>query len=104
MRPPSFVPQMNPSGDLFVLLVSLIEFVDASCRVHEFHLSCIERVGCVGDFDFYYRILYAVDFESFLRVCARAGDEHLVIRHILESYKTVVFGMNSFFHFLKNFS
>ena len=56
---------MNPSGDLFVLLVSLIEFVDASCRVHEFHLSCIERVGCVGDFDFYYRILYAVDFERF---------------------------------------
>ena len=104
MRPPLFVLQMNPSGDLFVFLVSLIEFVDAAGCVHEFHLSCIERVGCVGDFDFYYRILYAVDFESFLRVCARAGDEHLVIRHILESYKTVVFGMNSFFHFLKNFS
>ena len=41
-EPSSYFP--IPSEGLFLLAVSLIEFVYASCSIHKFHLSGIERM------------------------------------------------------------
>ncbi len=81
------------------VLVSLVEFVDASGGVNELDFACVERVGCVGDLDLDNRIFDSVNNEGLFSLCARAGYEHGVVRHILESYKAVGFGMKSFFHF-----
>lgn len=81
------------------VLVSLVEFVDSSGGVNELDFACVERVGCVGDLDFDNRILNSVNNEGLFCLRTRAGYEHGVVRHILESYKAVGFGMKSFFHF-----
>ena len=83
------------------VLVSLIEPVDAAGGIHELHLARIERMGSVGNLKLHQRVLNAFDLEGLFGIGAGTGDEHRVIRHILESYKTVGFGMNSFFHFLE---
>ena len=49
-------------------------------------------------------LIDAFDHEGLLRRGARTRDEDCVIRHILESYKTVGFGMNSFFHCFVNYN
>ena len=74
-------------------LVSPVEFVDAAGSVHELHLSCIERVRRIRDLDLHNRVFNTLNLDGLLSVCARTCDEDHIIRHILESYKTVVFGM-----------
>jgi len=56
--------------ELFLLCVSLIELVNATCSVNELHLTSVEWVRCVRDFKFYNWILYAVDLNGLL--CVRA--------------------------------
>lgn len=85
---------------LLTVLVSLVEFVDAAGCVNEFDFASVEWVRCVGNLDLYDRVLNAVNNDGLLCLGARACDEHSVVRHILESYKAVGFGMKSFFHFL----
>lgn len=42
---PKEPPDIPYEIKLFLLVaVSLVEFVDATCCVHEFHLACVERV------------------------------------------------------------
>ena len=89
---------------LFLLLtVSRVEFVHAAGGVDEFHLARVERVGSVGDLDFHQRERHAVNVDRFLRTYAGTGDEDVFVGHILECYKTVGFGMDSFFHDLSCF-
>ena len=92
------VPVPYVLEELLLLCVSLIEFVNATCSVDELHLTCVEWVRCVRDLKFYYWVFNALDLDGLLSVRARAGNEHLVVLHILESYKTVGFGMDSCFH------
>ena len=58
----------NPYIRLF-LLVSLVEFVHATCRIHEFHLSRIERMRCIRNLDFDYRILDTFNSDGLLGTC-----------------------------------
>lgn len=50
--------------------VALVEFVHATCGVDEFYLSCVERVGGVGNFDFYQGVVNTFDFDGFPGVYA----------------------------------
>ena len=85
-------------GSSLAVLVSLIESVDTTGGVHELYLACVEGVRGVGNLNLHEGVLNAIDKEGLLGGSAGAGDEHSVVRHILESYKTVGFGMYSFFH------
>jgi len=80
------------------VLVSLVEHIDATGGVNELHLARVERVGSVGNLQLHQRVLDAFDLDGLLGGGAATGDEDGVIRHILESYKTVGFGMDSFLH------
>ena len=84
---------------LLTVLVSLVEFVNTTGGVNELDFACVEWVRGVGDLDLHNRILNSVNNESLFGLGAGTGDEHGVVRHILESYKAVGFGMKSFFHF-----
>jgi hypothetical protein len=55
-------------------------------------------VRCVGNLKLHERIFNALDSYRLLGVGATAGDEHVFVGHILESYKSVGFGMDSLFH------
>lgn len=57
-------------GELLPLCVSLVELVNATCCVDELHLTCVEWVRCVRDFELYNRISNSIDFDSLLCVCA----------------------------------
>lgn len=83
---------------LLAALVALVEFVHAAGCVDKFHLSCIERMRGVGNLDLYERISDALYIDGLTGVDTGAGDEHVLVGHILESYKTVGFGMYTFFH------
>ena len=84
---------------LLTILVTLVEFVNAAGGVNELDFTGIEGVRCVGNLNLYNRIFNTVNNQSFLCGCAGTGYEYCVVGHILESYKTVGFGMNSFLHF-----
>ncbi len=62
-----------------LLAVAAVEFVDAAGGVHEFHLTCVERVGCVGNLDFDNRILNAFDLDGLFGVGAGTCDEHVLV-------------------------
>lgn len=49
---------------LLAVLVSLVEFVDASGGVNELDFTGVERVRGVGDLDLDNRILNSVNFEG----------------------------------------
>ncbi len=54
----------------------------------------------VGDLKFHYRILIAVGVDNgVLGVGATLGKNHIVVGHVFEHDESVVFGMDSFFHF-----
>ena len=88
------------SGEVLLLpgLVPLIEHINSAGGVDNLGLSGVERMRAAGDLKLHYRVLNSIDNDRFLRVNAGTGDEYLLVGHILESYKTVVFGMNSFLH------
>ena len=88
-----------PEKLFLAALVSLIEHIHTTGGVHQLHLARVERVGSVGDFQLDQRVLNTFYRDVLLGGSAAAGYEDGVIGHILESYKTVGFGMNSFLHF-----
>ena len=79
-------------------LVSLVELVHAAGGVDEFDFAGVERMRSVGNLNLNYRILNTFNLDGLLGGSAGTGDEYRFVGHILESYKTVGFGMNSFFH------
>ena len=79
-------------------LVSLIEHINSAGGVDNLGLACVERVRAAGDLKLHYRVLNSINNNRFLCVNAGTGDAYILVRHLLESYKTVVFGMNSFLH------
>jgi len=89
---------------LLTALVSLVELVHAAGCIDELNFTGVEWVRSAGDLDLYYWVLNSVNIDGLLCGSAGAGDEYGVVGHILESYKAVGFGMNSFFHFLKYLS
>ena len=86
---------------LFLAAVAIAahELVDAACGVDEFLLAGEEGMRRTGDLKFHQRILLAVDFDGLARCDSAARDECLIVRHILETYLAVLFGMNFLFHF-----
>ena len=99
-RRPLGVGVFLPSeGGLFPsALVSLIELVHAAGGVDEFDLAGVVRMRRVGDLKLDYGVFNTFHHDGLLGRSAGAGDEDVFVGHILESYKTVGFGMNSFFH------
>ena len=49
---------INNSRLLFV--VTAAEFVDTPCSIYQFHLTSVERVRSVRNFEFHQRILIAI--------------------------------------------
>ena len=58
------------------VLVSLVEFVDATGGVNELDLASVEGVRGVGDLNLHDRVLDAVHHESLFGLSAGTGDEH----------------------------
>ena len=55
-------------------------------------------MGGVGNLDLYERIGDTLNIYGLPGVDTGTGDEHMLVGHILECYKTVGFGMYTFFH------
>ena len=81
------------------VLVSLVELVNATGGVNDLDLAGVEGMRGVGDLNLHKRIFNTFDLDGLLGIDAGAGDEYIFVGHILESYKTVGFGMDSFFHY-----
>ena len=80
-------------------LVSLVELVNATGGVNDLDLAGVEGMRGVGNLNLHKRILNTLDDDGLLGIDAGAGDEYIFVGHILESYKSVGFGMDSFFHY-----
>ena len=65
-----------PSRLFLAVLVSLVEFVDATGGVNELDLASVEGVRGVGDLNLHDRVLDAVHHESLFGLSAGTGDEH----------------------------
>jgi hypothetical protein len=85
-------------GLLLASLVTLVELVHTAGGVDDLHLAGVEGVRSVGNLKLHKRILNTFDSYRLLCVGATAGDEYIFVGHILESYKSVGFGMDSLFH------
>ena len=79
-------------------LVSLVEHINAAGGVDDLGLAGVEGMRSVGNFNLHKRIFNTLDGYRLLCGGAAAGDEHIFVGHILESYKSVGFGMYTFFH------
>ena len=84
---------------LLVACVSIHELVHATGGVDLLGLSCVEGVGRTGYFQLDKRIGLAFKFDCLLRAAGGAGEKHVTVGHVFEYYRTVAFGMNTFFHF-----
>ena len=86
------------------LLVLVVELINATGSVNEFHLTSVERVRSAGDFELHERVFVAVfPLDGVLGVDGRARQEGHVIRHIFENNQSVILGVNVFFHRLISF-
>ena len=56
--------------ELLPLCVSLIEFINTTCCINKLHLTSVEWVRCVGNLEFYNRVLNAINLDGLL--CVRA--------------------------------
>ena len=65
-----------PSGLFPAVLVSLVEFVDATGGVNELDLASVEGVRGVGDLNLHNRVLDAVHHQSLFGLRTGTGDEH----------------------------
>jgi hypothetical protein len=77
----------------------LVELVDTTSRIHEFHLTGEKWVAVRGDLHFDQWVLVAVGPSSFFFcIGARAAKERIVGGNVLEYHKTIIFRMDTFFH------
>jgi hypothetical protein len=77
----------------------LVEFVDTTGGVDKFHFTREKGVAESGNFHLHKRIFFAVfPNGGFFRVDAGTTQKGLVGRDVFEHHKTVVAGMNVFFH------
>ena len=60
-------------------LVPLVELVNATGCVDDFHLAGVEGMRCVGNLYLHKRVFNTVDSDRLLRVCAGTGDEHVFV-------------------------
>ena len=86
-------------GLLFTAVaVAAHELVDAAGGVDELLLAGEEGVRRAGDFEFHQGVFNAIDGDGFASGDGRAGDEHFFVRHVFECNRTIVVGMDAFFH------
>jgi len=81
------------------LTVAAHELIDATCRVNELALTCIEGVRGARDFYFYHWVSFAFEFHGVVSLCSGLREEHIAVGHVLEHDGAIVFWMNTLFHF-----
>ena len=100
----SFFLTFNLKQTTLFFVVSFVlahELVNASSGVNQFQLAGEERVRSVRDFELHNGILFTIGVDNgFFGAGAALGENHVVVRHVFKHHEAVVFGMNSFFHFL----
>ena len=89
-----------PDNTLLLLGTSVAahELVHATSRIHQLALARVEGVRGVTDFQLDYWISLAFELDCLRSLCSATAEEHVAIAHVLEHYRTVVFGMNTFLH------
>jgi hypothetical protein len=79
----------------------LVEFVNTASSIHELHFTGEEGVTVSRNFHFNQWILVAVFPSDFLfGINARAAQERVVGRDVLEHNEAITFWMNTFFHII----
>lgn len=87
-------------NNLCLLFVTFLELVDPSCGIHQYILARKERMRGVGNFQFDQRIFLTVfPFDIFAGLGGGTADKAGAIAHILEDDKTIIRGVEAFFHF-----
>ena len=77
----------------------LVELINTTRSIHEFHLSGEERVAVGRYFHFHEGILFTVlPGGGFFRINARLSQESIVGGNVLENNRTVAGRMDIFFH------
>lgn len=85
------------------LTVAAHELVHTSGCVDELRLTGVEGVRGAGDFQLHYGIGLTFEFYSVSSFASGTRKEHIAIAHILKYDRTIVLGMDSFFHFCYSF-
>jgi hypothetical protein len=80
--------------------VAAHELINTTCGVNQLALTGVEGVRGVTDFQLNHGISLAFEFNCVRALSSRAAQEHIAVAHVLEHYGAIVFGMDSFFHFL----
>lgn len=91
---------LRKSADLVgFLFVTFFELVDTACSIHQYILTGIERVRGIGNLQFDYWIFIAIFvLDGFVAVGSGTTQESGTVTHVFEHNKTVIFGMQIFFH------
>jgi len=92
---------MNGENEVLLLFessVAALETIDASSGIDELALARVEGVRRVGDFQLNQRISLAFELNGFLCGHSGAAQEAIAIGHVLEDYRAIIVGMNTFFH------
>lgn len=77
----------------------LVELINSASRIYKLHLTCKERVRLVRYFKFNQGVLVSIfPHDRILGRSARARQECLVTRKILEYYEAIIIRMNILFH------
>lgn len=99
--PPFCLPPLD-GGDVLcgrlLHAVFLAELVHTAGGIDQFYLAGVEGVRSGGDFQFYQRVSYSVDLYRVAGVGGGVSDERFAVGHVAECAKSVIFGMDTFFH------
>ena len=80
--------------------VSVSELVNTASRIYQLHFSSIKRMRSVRNFQFDQWVFVTIfPFNGFLSSSTGFSKKRVIIRHVLEHNVSVIFWVNSLFHF-----
>jgi hypothetical protein len=82
-----------------LLFVTLVEFVDTTCCIHQYVFTSVERMAGIRDLQFDHWILVAIfPFDGFFAACCRFTQERMSVTHVFKHYELIICGVEFLFH------
>ena len=78
--------------------VAAHELIYTACGVNQLALTGVEGVRGATDFQLEHGISLTFELNGFGCLGCGTAQKHVAVAHVLEYYRTIVFGMKSFFH------